>query len=161
GLDRADPQAGNGGLRQDLLEHREKRSLWVEIAPVAPEVDPREHNFLVALALEITYLPDDTVRSQTATGAANVRNDAERTARVAAVKAADHAAHLGVRHRRHRTRVEHRHVAGLGARSLLEPGLEQLSLQRGAVRLAGSASEIEKVKSSHQTMMPTWPYNPF
>ena len=82
-------------------------------------------------------------------------------ARVRAVKAADHAAHLGVRHRRHRTRVEHRHVAGLGARSLLEPGLEQLSLQRGAVRLAGSASEIEKVKSSHQTMMPTWPYNPF
>ena len=84
-LDRADAQAGDRRLGQNLLQQPEEGDAAIEVAPIASQVDSRKHDFLVALILQSVYLLDDQVRSQAATAAANVRDDAERAARVAAV----------------------------------------------------------------------------
>ena len=42
--------------------------------------------------------------------------------------------------------VQDRDLAGFKIRSFLESRLKQLLLQRGAIRLAGAATEIEEVK---------------
>jgi hypothetical protein len=68
---------------------------------------------------------------------------------ILAMNAPDGGAHVPVRRFGHRAGVQHHHagvVSGIGA---LQPPLEHLALQRGAIRLRGPAPEVLQIESPH------------
>jgi hypothetical protein len=65
------------------------------------------------------------------------------------VDAADQLPDFGIRPGGDGASVQNRHLACANVLDLLEARLEQLLLDRSAVRLAGAATEIEKLECEH------------
>ena len=82
GLDRGDPDPPHS---RDLLEPVRDVGERPSPAPVAPDVDPGEHQFLVASLGQLPRLADQVVETPAALPAARVGDDAERAEEVAAV----------------------------------------------------------------------------
>jgi hypothetical protein len=95
--------------------------------------------------------PGDTAQSsdfrrRTLRVAARDQNPAPR---VGAMDAADQLPDFGIRPGSDGARVQNRHLACANVLDLLEARFEQLPLERSTIRLAGAATEIEKLECEH------------
>lgn len=68
---------------------------------------------------------------------------------VATMDSAHELTYLRISRCRNRASIQNGYRAFFHARGLLQSGLKQLLLERGAIGLAGAAAEIENVKRSH------------
>ena len=84
-LDGADAEAFNWRFVEDAAEQAEKLDAWREVAPVGAEVDAAENDFTESRIGEALDFREDGLRREAAGLAADKRDYAERTARVAAV----------------------------------------------------------------------------